>query len=102
MKWSPTALQHLSFWQQTDPKKYAKILKLCEQICLTPTIGIGKPEPLKYEFSGYWSRRIDRYNRLVYCFDDDTVIIAQAYAHYQQLPGVSSVISSNRDENSEE
>jgi toxin YoeB len=53
---------------------------------LTPKIGIGKPEGLKYKWSGYWSRRIDRENRLVYKFDDNLVYLVQAKGHYPNPP----------------
>jgi toxin YoeB len=80
--WEPTAVEDLTYWKQTDLKKYQKILELCESICLEPTIGIGKPEPLKHELSGCWSRRIDKKHRLVYRFDGHTVYILQARHHY--------------------
>ena len=47
-------------------------------------IGIGKPEPLKYGFSGYWSRRIDKYNRIVYKIENNILKIAQCGLHYNK------------------
>jgi len=60
----PSAIEALKYWKQTDDKKYQKIKKILEQICAMPKTGIGKPEPLKHELTGLWSRRIDRANRL--------------------------------------
>jgi len=76
------ALEDLKYWKETDEKIYHKIKRIIEQIRIYPRIGIGKPEPLKYEWSGYWSRRINKEHRIVYCFDDSVVIIAQARYHY--------------------
>lgn len=70
------ALEDLKYWKEKDEKIYHKIKCIIEQIRISPKIGIGKPEPLKYEWSGYWSRRINKEHRIVYCFDDNVVIIA--------------------------
>jgi len=84
LKWSPTAAEDLAYWKKNDAKKYRKILALCDSIRMDPKHGLGKPEPLKHELSGCWSRRIDQKNRLVYRFDDDDemVYILQAGGHY--------------------
>jgi toxin YoeB len=60
----------------------AKIDRLIEDILEHPFAGIGKPEPLRYEWSGYWSRRITGEHRLVYRVEGDTVFIAQCRFHY--------------------
>jgi toxin YoeB len=59
-----------------------KILSLLEEIKEHPLTGTGKPEPLKYELTGYWSRRINKVHRLVYEVEDQIVIIHSAYGHY--------------------
>ncbi|MCK5536858.1 MAG: Txe/YoeB family addiction module toxin [Bacteroidales bacterium] len=66
LKLTKNAKQELANWKQTDIKRYNKIKKILEQICITPKTGIVKPEALKYKWTGYWSRRIDRKNRLFY------------------------------------
>jgi toxin YoeB len=61
-----------------------KIRDIIEELGLHPTTGIGKPEELKYELTGYWSRRIDKKNRLIYRIEEEkiTVVVASAYGHY--------------------
>ncbi|MDD5213983.1 MAG: Txe/YoeB family addiction module toxin [Methylococcales bacterium] len=70
------------FWQQTNKVIHKRINLLIKDIQRNPFEGIGKPEPLKYEFSGFWSRRIDDEHRLVYTFVDDNLIIVQCRYHY--------------------
>ncbi len=70
------------FWQQTNKAIHKRINFLIKDIQRNPFEGIGKPEPLKYEFSGFWSRRIDDEHRLVYTFIDDNLIIVQCRYHY--------------------
>jgi len=77
LKITPHAAQDLAYWKRTDSKKYQRIKRMLEQIGTDPTTGIGKPEALKYQWSGYWSRRIDQTNRLVYKFDDNFVYVVQ-------------------------
>jgi len=79
---SEAAKAHLAFWQKTKPKFASKILRLFEELRTTPFSGTGKPEPLKHEFSGCWSRRIDLEHRLVYRVDGDTVTILSCQFHY--------------------
>lgn len=59
------------YWQKTDQKKLKRINELLKDISRTPFQGIGKPEPLKYKYSGFWSRRIDEEHRLIYQVRDD-------------------------------
>jgi len=82
LKWEPEAAEDLAYWKETNIKKYNKIVALCQNACIDPKKGLGKPEPLKHEWSGYWSRRIDKEHRLIYRFDDETVYIVQARYHY--------------------
>jgi hypothetical protein len=70
---------------------------MLEQICMTPKTGIAKPEGLKYKWSGYWSRRIDRENRLVYKFDDESVSVVQAKGHYPSPPDESEIEDAKLD-----
>jgi len=62
---------------------FKKILKLLKDIQRTPTAGIGKPEPLKYEFSGFWSRRITDEHRMVYKVYDDYILFRSFKNHYE-------------------
>jgi toxin YoeB len=80
--WHESAWEDYQFWQKTDKKILKRInalLKSCER---TPFSGIGKPEPLKNELSGYWSRRIDNSHRLIYKVKEDILIIIQCRFHY--------------------
>ncbi len=70
------------YWQKTDKKTLRRINLLIKEIQREPFKGIGSPEPLKFNWSGYWSRRIDQEHRLVYKIGDQTVSIAQCRYHY--------------------
>ena len=65
-----------------DKKLYTKIIALIKDIKRNPFLGLGKPEPLKHELSGYWSRRINDEHRLVYKVTDTMIIIASCKYHY--------------------
>lgn len=69
-------------WQIEDRRTIKKINDLLQDIARGGYEGIGKPEPLKGELSGYWSRRIDQKNRLVYQIDDEVCKIIQCCGHY--------------------
>lgn len=69
-------------WLDTDRKTARRITRLIAEIQRDPFTGIGKPEPLKGDLSGYWSRRIDDEHRLVYRADDNEVKILKARYHY--------------------
>ncbi len=71
------------YWQQSDKKILKKINRLVKEIQRDPFDGIGEPEPLKYNWSGYWSRRITIEHRLVYKVSDDNLMIAQCRYHYR-------------------
>ncbi|MBB1077966.1 Txe/YoeB family addiction module toxin [Rhodoferax sp. 4810] len=83
LTWTETALEDLSWWQQHDAKMLKKIIQLCLDACSHPTQGLGKPEALKHDFQGYWSRRINQEHRLVYAFDNTHVTIIQCRFHYK-------------------
>ncbi len=70
------------YWQTQDRKTLKRINVLIESTCRTPFEGIGKPEPLTGNLSGYWSRRIDASNRLVYAVDDVDVTVVSCRFHY--------------------
>jgi toxin YoeB len=80
--WSPEGWDDLTYWMGQDRKSLRRIVRIIEDIQRTPAEGIGKPEPLKGNLSGYWSRRIDDTNRIVYRFDDKAVKIIKARFHY--------------------
>ncbi len=79
---SSHAWEDYTTWLKEDRKMLVKINQLIKDIQRTPYEGIGKPEALKYDLVGYWSRRIDREHRLVYKVDKDTVIIISCRYHY--------------------
>ena len=70
------------YWQRSDKMIVKKINELIKDISRTPFTGIGKPEPLKYKYKGYWSRRIDHENRLIYRVSEDQIWIAKCRHHY--------------------
>ncbi|TCK85069.1 Txe/YoeB family addiction module toxin [Albibacterium bauzanense] len=70
------------YWQQTDKSMLKKINGLIKEILRTPFQGTGKPEPLKENLSGFWSRRINQEHRLVYKVEDGVVIVLQCKYHY--------------------
>ncbi len=78
----PHALEDLRFWVDTDRRKALKILDLIEATLKTPFEGIGKPEPLKFELAGAWSRRIDQEHRLVYKVEKGELIVLACRYHY--------------------
>jgi toxin YoeB len=82
--WSKTNQQHLrKAIGDIQAGKYSPH-ELIKDIDRNLFEGIGKPEPLKYEYQGYWSRRIDEANRLIYRVENETIIIAQCRTHYEK------------------
>jgi toxin YoeB len=79
---STQAWEDYLYWNATDKKIFKKINTLIKECQRTPFDGIGKPEPLKHELAGAWSRRIDREHRLVYRVKDGALEIAQSRHHY--------------------
>ena len=71
-------------WQSEDKNMLRKINKLIKDIQRTPFEGKGKPEPLKYDIAGFWSRRIDREHRLVYQVDKKEILIYSCRFHYDR------------------
>lgn len=78
---TPTALDDLSYWLKTDKRQADRILKLLEEIRRTPFDGAGKPEPLRFQLSGCWSRRIDRVHRLVYQVEENEIVVIACRHH---------------------
>ena len=70
------------YWQQHDKDKLKRINSLIEDIRRHPYQGIGKPEPLKHNLAGYWSRRINEEHRLVYKILNNSIVIIQCRYHY--------------------
>jgi toxin YoeB len=79
---SEQAWEDYVYWQTTDKKILKRINALIQEIQRNPLGGIGKPEPLKHGFSGYWSRRINEEHRIIYKVDKDALLIAQLRYHY--------------------
>ena len=80
--WTPLAWESYLYWQTNDKKNLKRINSLIKEILRDPFEGIGKPEPLKFELVGKWSRRIDEEHRLVYEVKKDELIIFQCRYHY--------------------
>lgn len=80
--WEERAWEDYCYWQSQDKKTLKKINMLIKDIQRNNFIGIGKPEPLKENLAGYWSRRIDSTNRVVYTISDDSIIIISCKGHY--------------------
>ncbi len=70
------------FWQKKNKQKINRINELLKDISRSPQAGIGKPEVLKYKYAGYWSRRIDEEQRLIYKVEKDEIIIFKYRYHY--------------------
>lgn len=82
MVFAKQAWEDYLYWQKTDKKTLKRINTLIKDISRNPFEGVGKPEPLKHALSGYWSRRINDADRIVYKIKDDSLFIAQLRYHY--------------------
>jgi len=80
--WAPGAWQDYLYWARTDVRMRDKIYCLIDDIQRHPFTGLGKPEPLKRNLKGFWSRRINREHRLVYRVEAGVLQIAQCRFHY--------------------
>lgn len=80
--WTLEAWDDYIFWQTQDKKTLKRINRLIGEALRTPFEGVGKPEALRENLSGLWSRRIDETNRLVYAADDMTLTIVSCRYHY--------------------
>lgn len=81
--WSDQAWDDYLYWQNQDKKTLRRINQLIKDIERNAYEGIGKPEPLKYELQGFWSRRIDEEHRLIYRVQEDSIEIASCRLHYR-------------------
>ncbi len=82
LAWTEEAWKDYLYWQTQDKKTLKRINKLISDTMRQPFKGIGKPEPLRENLSGFWSRRIDDTNRLVYAVDDSFITIISCRYHY--------------------
>ena len=82
LQFSENAWKDFSYWLNQDRRTLNRIMKLLADIQRNGYQGLGKPEPLSGNFSGYWSRRIDDKNRIVYRIENDIVYIIQCGSHY--------------------
>ena len=82
LSWTDEAWKDYLYWQNQDKKTLRRINKLIAETIREPFAGIGKPEALKENLSGFWSRRIDDTNRLVYAVEDTAVTIISCRYHY--------------------
>jgi toxin YoeB len=82
VRFSENAWEDSLYWQKIDSKILVKINELIKAIKRTPFQGIGKPEPLKYDLVGFWSRRIDLEHRLIYQVIDNELLIYSCRFHY--------------------
>lgn len=79
----PEFREDLSWWIKTDRRSALRILELVEAVLSDPFMGIGKPEPLKHELAGCWSRRVSQEHRLVYRVTENRIYFLQARYHYE-------------------
>ena len=84
LAWTAEAWSDYLYWQTQDKKTIRRINKLINDTLRSPFEGIGKPEPLKANLSGFWSRRIDETHRLVYVVDNDRLTIISCRYHYDK------------------
>lgn len=82
LAWTDEAWNDYVYWQGQDKKVLKRINKLIRDTKRSPFEGIGKPEPLKENLSGFWSRRIDETNRLVYVVSDSYLTVISCRYHY--------------------
>lgn len=80
--YTTTASEDMDYWKSQNPLFLKRIQRLLKDIQKNPYTGIGKPEPLRFDCSGYWSRRINHEHRLVYKVHQNTLYIVQCRYHY--------------------
>jgi len=83
LTWTLAAWEDYEYWQGQDHKTLRRINLLLKDCLRHPFEGIGKPEALKENLSGFWSRRIDETNRLVYCVENRRLVVIACHYHYQ-------------------
>jgi toxin YoeB len=77
-----TGWKDYSFWLENDAKTLKRIHRLLKEIDRSPFDGLGKPEPLRFELQGYWSRRINEVDRLIYRVENETITVIACRGHY--------------------
>jgi toxin YoeB len=82
LAWDKNGWEDYLYWQTQDKKTLKRINRLIQNILLDPFAGIGKPEPLRENLSGLWSRRIDETNRLVYLVEEQQITVISCRYHY--------------------
>jgi toxin YoeB len=82
IKFDPAAFKEYLKWREENEDTFDRINQLVMEIAREPFKGIGKPEPLKGNLKGYWSRRITSEHRLIYKVEHETILIAKCYGHY--------------------
>jgi toxin YoeB len=82
LEFKPQAFEDLQYWVQHQPKTAKRVMRMLQESMRDPFRGIGKPEPLKGDLSGWWSKQIDGEHRIVYKVEGDALIVAQARGHY--------------------
>jgi toxin YoeB len=82
--YSSIATEDLAYWRKNNPKLAVRIETLVAEIQRSPFTGIGKPEPMRHEWQGFWSRRINETHRLVYRVENERIYIAQCRYHYNR------------------
>jgi toxin YoeB len=83
IQWDFDAWEEYCDWQRVNKAALKKINQLIRDILRDPFDGLGKPEPLKEDLSGFWSRRIDEENRLIYAVEQDVVVLISCKGHYE-------------------
>jgi toxin YoeB len=82
IKFSGNAYEELLEWVEEDPKMFEKIKTLLKEISSDPFKGTGKPEPLKYNMRGWWSRRINSEHRIIYKMEEGVILVNSLKGHY--------------------
>ncbi|MFN7902716.1 MAG: Txe/YoeB family addiction module toxin [Holosporales bacterium] len=82
LQWSQQAWEDYLYWQSTDKTLLKRINLLIKEIQRHPFEGMGDPEPLKHQWTGFWSRRINREHRLIHAVEKNSINIAQCRYHY--------------------
>lgn len=83
VSFTPTAFADFRHWMRQDRKMAERIAAMLEEVRRTPFAGTGKPEPLRFQLAGCWSRRIDREHRLVYMVKENEIIVIACRYHYR-------------------
>ena len=84
LSWTPKAWEHYLYWQETDKAVLRKLNELLQECLRTPRAGKGKPEALRGDLTGYWSRRITQEHRLVYEISADRILVLYCRYHYEK------------------